>query len=166
MASRPSLKPVPTAREERTARALAALKQIAGSARRRLAKLHEQSDLSGAQLWALWQVKKSPGLTLQDLASVLGVHQSTASNLVEKLDSGGLVRKKRETADRRVVRLHVTAAGTQLLKKMPSPEQNALPEAMQQLTDEELRLLEQSLQLLTRKLGLEDPKPPVAGQLS
>lgn len=153
-------------REERAARTLAALKQIAGAAKRRFANMQQQCDLSGAQLWALWQVKNAPGLTLQELAAVLAVHQSTASNLVEKLDSGGFVRKKREAADRRVVRLHATAAGTQLLKNAPSPANNALPDAVKQLTDDELRALEQSVQLLAKKLGLEDPKQPLTNPLS
>lgn len=163
MASRPSTpKRAAADREERAARTLSALKRITATAKRRIVKMREQGDLSGAQLWALTQVKSAPGQTMQELAAALAIHQSTASNLVEKLDSGGFVRKKRETLDRRVVRLYITAAGTQLLRKAPSPAQDVLPEAVKQLTDEELRALEQSLQLLAKKLGLDlDAKQPI-----
>lgn len=142
-------------RDERTNRALAALRQIIGTAKRQFVNLREQSDISGAQLWALAQVKNAPGLTMQELAAVMTVHQSTASNLVEKLESAGYVRKKREVMDRRVVRLYATAAGTQLLKKAPSPVRDVLPEAVKQLTDEELKTLEQSLLLLADKIRPE-----------
>jgi DNA-binding MarR family transcriptional regulator len=144
-----------TDREVRTARALAALRQIVGKAKRQFASSHEKSDLSGAQLWALSQVKNAPGLTMQELAAVMAVHQSTASNLVEKLESAGYVRKKREVLDRRVVRLYTTASGTQLLKKAPSPVRDVLPEAVKQLTDEELKALEKSLLLLAGKIPTE-----------
>lgn len=155
-------------REERAARALAALRQIVGSAKRQFVNLREQSDISGAQLWTLVQVKNSPGLTMQELAAVMTVHQSTASNLVEKLESAGYVRKKREALDRRVVRLYATAAGTQLLKKAPSPVRDVLPEAVKQLTDEELKALEQSLLVLAEKIRPEhdDPGRPLPTHLT
>lgn len=142
-------------REASAERALAALRKIVGSAKRQFVNLREQSDLSGAQLWTLVQVKNSPGLTMQELATIMTVHQSTASNLVEKLESAGYVRKKREVLDRRVVRLYTTAAGTQLLRKAPSPVRHVLPEAVKQLTDAELKELERSLLLLADKISPE-----------
>jgi len=141
-----------TDREARATRALAALRQIVGTAKRKFVTMREHGDISGAQRWTLAQIKNSPGLTMQELAAAMTVHQSTASNLVEKLESAGYVRKKREALDRRVVRLYTTAAGTQLLKKAPSPVRDVLPEAVEQLTDQELKTLEQSLLLLADKM--------------
>ena len=90
----------------------------------------------------------------------MSVHQSTASNLVEKLTSAKLVRKKREVTDKRVVRLFATAAGTQMLKKVPVSTRGAIPEAINRMSDEELRALEESLLMLARKIGVSADAEP------
>ncbi|MCE1172760.1 MAG: MarR family transcriptional regulator, partial [Azovibrio sp.] len=41
--------------------------------------------VSGAQLWALAVIVRQPGLRVSELAKAMAVHQSTTSNLVERL---------------------------------------------------------------------------------
>lgn len=152
MASRPKTADRIPGREQRARRALNTFRQIVSSAKRHMVNVGTRFDLSGAQLWALSQVKKQPGLTVQELATSMSVHRSTASNLVEKLASAGLVRKKREVLDRRVVRLHPTVAGSQMLKKAPSRVDGALPDALNRMTEDELKALEESLLVLARRM--------------
>lgn len=89
--------------------------------------------LSGSQLWALWQISAQPGQRVRELADALHIHPSTASNLLDKLEAGGLVRRERRDADNRVVRLHLSAAGLKLVKEIPGPMKGQLRQALQQV---------------------------------
>lgn len=140
-------------RTERARRTLLTFRRVMASAKRHLVEVRDKCELSGAQLWALTQIGNQPGMTVQDLATAMSVHQSTASNLVEKLVKGRLVRRKRGNADRRQVLLHATPSGAALLRKTPASASGALPAAMSRMTDEELQALEASLLVLADKLG-------------
>jgi len=89
--------------------------------------------LSGSQHWALWQISARPGLRVSELAAAMLIHHSTASNLLDKLEKRGLVRRERQVDDSRVVRLHLTAAGKAMVKDIPGPLQGRLRRALQTL---------------------------------
>ncbi len=83
-------------------------------------------NLSGSQFWALWQISAQPGLRVGDLAESLHIHQSTASNLLDKLELRGLVRRERTSEDNRVVRLYLTEAAVKVVAAIPGPMQGRL----------------------------------------
>ncbi len=145
--------PVRPPREQRVAQALSSFRSIVGRSKRQLIDVRRQCDISGAQLWALSQVGSAPGLTVMELAGRLSVHQSTTSNLIERLESAGYLRRKRDAGDGRIVRLFCTAAGLRLLKRVPVPVRGILPQVIERLSDDELSLLEAALALLSRELG-------------
>lgn len=100
--------------------------------------VEKKSGVTGAQLWAMQELFEAPGLRVGELAKRMALHQSTASNMIDKLETNGLVEKARNSADQRVVRLSLTQAGCELLARAPSPARGVLPEA--------LRLLDASAQ--------------------
>lgn len=91
--------------------------------------------LSGSQLWALWQISAQPGQRVTELAETLHIHPSTASNLLDKLEARGFVRRERRDADNRVVRLYLDEAGVNLVKEIPGPTQGLLRHALQQVSE-------------------------------
>lgn len=104
--------------------------------------IERQSGVTGAQLWAMQELQETPGLKVGELAKRMALHQSTASNLIDKLESTALLRKERQTSDNRVVRLYLTDAGTALLAQAPSPARGVLPEALRMLDPEALGRLQ------------------------
>ena len=90
--------------------------------------------MSGSQLWALWQISAQPGLRVADLADALHIQPSTASNLLDKLEARGWVRRERRDSDNRVVRLLLTEGGVDALKGMPGPMQGRLRSALSGLS--------------------------------
>jgi len=94
--------------------------------------------LSGSQVWALWQVYVKPGLRVTELAEGQHLHPSTASNLLDKLETHGLVRRERRDTDNRVVRLYLTDLGLELVKNIPGPMQGRLRRALQDLPKTDL----------------------------
>lgn len=107
--------------------------------------IERQSGITGAQLWALQELSERPGLRVGELANLMALHQSTASNMIDKLESTALVRKERTSADQRVVRLYLTETGAELLGNAPSPARGVLPEALRLLSNEELTCLQRDL---------------------
>ncbi|MGB4468871.1 MAG: MarR family transcriptional regulator [Azovibrio sp.] len=94
--------------------------------------------ISGAQLWAMAVIVRQPGLRVSELARAMAVHQSTTSNLVERLVELKLVEKRRSENDQRVVHLYPLPAGISLIAQAPQPVEGVLPEALTQLSAENL----------------------------
>lgn len=107
--------------------------------------IERQSGVTGAQLWAMQELREAPGLRVGELAARMALHQSTASNMIDKLESGGFVTKERTNADQRVVRLSLTASGLDLLARAPSPARGVLPEALRMLDPAALERLQDEL---------------------
>lgn len=101
--------------------------------------------IGGASLWALAEIGENDGITVSGLAKAMSVHQSTASNLMEKLESSGLVARTRSQQDRRVVHLALTEQGRALLSKAPPPYRGILLDALMQLEPELLAELHRHL---------------------
>lgn len=127
------------------------------SVRKHFQAIEQAAGISGAQLWALSCVAERPGLRVSELAADMSVHQSTASNLVEKLVELGLVRRERDTDDQRVTRLHPTEAAQQRLSGAPGPVRGLLPDALSKLPYDTLRNLHVNLtDLLGKMAALEE----------
>jgi len=108
-----------------------------------------ENSISGAQLWGLALIARQPGLRISDLASMMGTHPSTCSNLVHKLCRQQFVSKERySSTDQRVVRLYPTEEGLRILNKAPSSLEALLPSALNQLPEQDLVLLYSLLQNL------------------
>lgn len=114
--------------------------------------IERQSGVTGAQLWALQELKELPGLRVGELANRMALHQSTASNMIDRLETSELIRKERTSADQRVVRLYLTEQGAALLERAPSPARGVLPEALRLLDEESLLHLQRDLDGLLRQI--------------
>ena len=119
-------------------------------------RVEQRSGLGGAQLWALSEVSKPPGLTMGDLAGRLAIHVSTASNLVSRLEALGLVERRRAASDQRQVCISATAAGKRALKRAPRPSAGLLQEALMRMDRRELRALQTQLTRLLHRMGHAD----------
>lgn len=113
--------------------------------------------ISAAQLWALWELERSPGLSVGDLSRRLSVHPSTTSNLLDKLEQGGLIERRRRERDQRIVRLYVTNAGRELLARAPSAPQGELNRALQNMDSIQLLALDQGLATLVSAMASTEP---------
>lgn len=124
--------------------------------------IENDHGLSGSQLWALWQVSAEPGQRVSELAKALHIHPSTASNLVDKLELRGYVRRQRGGEDNRVVRLHLADAGIRLVKNIPGPMQGRMRHALQDVPPEVLTGLHRGVAAL---LGVMEAQADAAATL-
>ena len=113
-------------------------------------------NLTAPQLWALWELGKDSSLSLKDLSARIQLHPSTVVGVVDRLESKGLVARKTDTADRRRVKLSLTAAGRALRKKAPHPAQGRLLMALQAMGDKQIGEVQKSVSILVKAMEAED----------
>lgn len=128
------------------------------SVKRHFQWVEKQTGISGAQLWAMATVVEQPGIRVTELGKTMAIHQSTTSNLVERLVQADLVRRERAAADQRVVQLYPTVKGTRLVKKAPVSVRGVLMDALDKLNTKELAQLNNSLKSLIEKMDVKDAK--------
>lgn len=114
--------------------------------------VERQCGVSAAQLWALWEIQTEPGLRVKDISDRLSIQPATASNLLDKLQGKGLIRRERCGPDQRVVQLFPTAAGEALLLEAPGPAEGALLNALAQLSAGEVETLGAALGVLVDRM--------------
>ena len=131
---------------------------IYGSVRHHFREIEDRCGISGSQLWILREVNLDAGVGVSALSGRLSIHQSTCSQLVEKLVSRKLIIKKRSKEDQRRVGLTVTKTGLEILKKAPGPAEGILPNALSALPKKSLADLDASLSHVIDELGLHDDK--------
>jgi DNA-binding MarR family transcriptional regulator len=100
-------------------------------------------------------IDANPGIQVGDLARELCIHQSTASNLLERLTREGLVAKRRTVDDYRTVSLFATAKGRAALKSAPPPG-DRLQRALARLPASSLAVLNAHLKGLVDEMLPED----------
>src|SRR5215472_10233551 len=128
-------------RRQAALRVLMQFRQAVNSAKQHFRWVGDQCGISGVHVWALWELSEAPGARVSELASALAIHQSTASNLLDKLTREGLVRRERGRGDQRVAKLFVTPSGAALLKRAPSPVRAMLLEALYSMPESSLERL-------------------------
>ena len=121
------------------------------------AQIERSTGISGAQLWALDEVARADGLRVGELARRLRVHQTTASNLLNRLEAAGLVRKGRSPDDQRIVHIHLSAAGRRALRGAAAPARGLLPNVLDGMTPAQLRKVHAGLAVLVDCMGGFDP---------
>ena len=125
---------------------------IFGSMRQYFRLVEERCGLPASQMWVLQEVSRTEGIGINDIATRMGIHQSTASLLVEKLVSGGMVSKFRQNDDQRRVRLRLEQAGQNALANLPGPAEGIVPAALSALPEVVLKTLNINLDALISEL--------------
>ncbi|WJW75472.1 MarR family transcriptional regulator [Thiohalobacter sp. IOR34] len=108
--------------------------------------VERQCGVSAAQLWALRELARQPGLRVSQLSQALSLHQSTTSNLLDKLEKKALVARRRGGPDQRTVRVELTDAGRQILGR--APRQGTLNDALRRLPEAVVAELEHGLRAM------------------
>jgi MarR family transcriptional regulator, organic hydroperoxide resistance regulator len=169
----PLLKPRKTARQGRRPQAkglaldvLTQFRHVINANKRHFKWVEQQTGVNGTLVGVLCELGRSPGLRVSELAETLAIHQSTASNLLDKLQQQGLIERDRSTEDQRVVRLRLTRSGEALAKRVPQPSRGLLQEALFRLPPASLQGLSRLLEQLLQEMNPSSSKNRVAGSAS
>lgn len=129
---------------------------IYGRMRQHFREVEERCGLSGSQMWVLQEAQRTPGIGVTELASRMGIHQSTCSLLVEKLVTQNFLAKNRPHEDQRRVGLNLAEEGIRAITALPGPAEGVLPDALASMPSVALKTLHINLSELIRFLPEKD----------
>ena len=120
---------------------------------RELRKETEQLGITARQATLLWLVKRSPGLSLAELAAEEGITPPALSGHVDRLERAGLIERRRSTDDRRRVGLRLTDEGERLMRRVRARRTTWLADRIRTLEPEELESIEAAIPALMQLVG-------------
>jgi DNA-binding MarR family transcriptional regulator len=123
------------------------LSQVGARSAELYATLLAPLDLSPADSGILWALKRSPGISQQDLARMLRMHPSRLVQLLDALEHRRLVERRESPRDRRLYAVHLTPEGERLFEQISRIADDHNRRMCAGLTEAESRQL---AQLLTR----------------
>ena len=143
--------------------AVAGLLRTAGVVSREFERVVRAEDLSFAQYNVLRILRGAgaAGLPTMDIRDRMLEPAAGITRLLDKLEAAGHVQRERPAANRREVRVHATALGLDLLRRLDSAMDRADEEALAALTPGELRQLMTLLdRVRARHAGPTEPARP------
>lgn len=112
--------------------------------------------VTGPQLWALWELRESRGLTVTQTARRMHVHPSTVSGIGDRLEAKGLVKRVRDAHDRRVVHLEITRKGLVLIRRVPQPARLRLLSTLEAMPEQRVRAFAKAMTALADTMESEE----------
>lgn len=117
-------------------------------------------ELTGPQLWALWELGRTGPLALKDLAAKMHLESSTVVGVVDRLVTKGLVVRNPDASDRRRISLALTEKGHEILEAAPHPAQGHLLAGLESMELSRVQALHESLHVLESVLHSEQIEAP------
>lgn len=122
-------------------------------------KAEHETGITGPQLWAIKTIAENSPINVKDLAARIFLHPATVVGIIDRLESKGLVKRKRSKEDRRNVEIDLTNSGKELVAKSPEVAQGLLVNGLKSLTLNELEGLAESLEKLVNILHAQELPP-------
>jgi DNA-binding MarR family transcriptional regulator len=115
-------------------------------------QLEKKYGLTGPQLIILQVISSEGEIAIGNLAKKVSLSQATVTNIVERLEQKGILRRAKLGADKRLVFVGATDKAHKLLLSKPSLFQEEFITRFEQLEEWEQTLLVSSLQRLALML--------------
>jgi DNA-binding MarR family transcriptional regulator len=123
---------------------------------RELRKETEQLGVTTSQVTLLWLVKRSPGLSLAELAAEEGISPPALSGHIDRLERAELIERVRSSDDRRRVGLRLTEQGERLLRRVRARRTTWLAERIGALDPTDVEAIEAAVPALMKLVEVGD----------
>lgn len=110
-------------------------------------------DLTPVQYAALIAIHTHPGIDATRLSAVIAFDRSTLGNVIERIETKGLIERKPSSADKRIKLLYLTRAGAALLREIMPAVDRAQARMLQPLKAGDRKTL---MALLTQLVDLNN----------
>ncbi len=121
---------------------LGSVSRLVGS---RMRMMLQDIGLNHAQAMVLFHLWREDGMAQNILAQALHIAPATATSTLQRMERDGWVRRRRDPADQRVVRVHLSAKARALHEKVRDTFRELDRELAEVLSDNERRVLMASL---------------------
>ena len=138
-----------TPQEEQALDAYIKLTRAVNSLEARITRRGQTEDLTTSQFGVLETLMHLGPMCPGELSNKLLKSTGNMTLVLDNLEKRGLIRRVRESEDRRQIRIHLTPEGESLIRRIFPGQAQAITQEMSALTAEE----QQQLGHLCRKLG-------------
>ena len=147
-----------TAEQRRTLDAYIKLRRAVNTVASRTSVAMRAAGLTESQFGVLEALHHLGPLCQKDIAVKVLKSAGNLTTVIDNLERRGLVRRERIREDRRVVMVHITGQGDDLVASIFPGHVEALVEAFAVLSAEE----QEQLAELCRRLGIQEPEAPTS----
>ena len=109
-----------------------------------------EGSLSIVQLHVLTVLETAGPLPMGKLADALDVSVASATGIVDRMEQRGLVERRHDEADRRIVLVHPTDAGRAVFNDLAEMRRAGLVNILDRLTNDELKALLVGLRAMSK----------------
>jgi len=135
---------------------LASLRRIIRATDLHSRKLGKETGLTTPQLVVMRAIQQQNTSVASEIARVVSLSQATVTDILNRLESHGLVSRTRSEEDKRRINVSLTAPGKTLLQGAPQPLQESFIERFGALEIWEQHLMVASLERLATMMDAED----------
>ena len=139
---------------------LSLLRKITTTISRHSHQLTVSTGLTVPQLLCLRHVLRHGSLTPGTLASYLFISKATVTGILDRLEDHGLVKRRRDAADRRKICVVLTPAGEKLAKDAVWPLQEQFARRLAGLSERRCEEIRGTLSLIAEMMDTEVHFPP------
>lgn len=146
----------PTGAADLEAQVLINLRQIIRATDIYSRRLSKEVGLTAPQLLILQAIRGLGAVSISTLSKEVSLSQATVTNIMDRLESRGLVARHRSEKDRRVVHATLTDDGASKVQEAPTPLQDTFSKRFEQLEDWEQSMIVASLQRVASMMNAEE----------
>lgn len=134
------------------------LQSVARQARTHMARHLLDTGLYAGQEQIINLIAANQSMTSGEIANALGVRPPTITKSIMRLQEQGFVERTTGLEDGRIVRVSLTDAGQQILKKVNKAARRAERQTLKNLSGKQQKQLRKSLDILMQNLRKRDNK--------
>lgn len=112
--------------------------------------------MTRAQWVILKRLERTPGLSQNELASIIEVEPITVGRLVDRLEARGLVERRDDPRDRRIHRLHLTPKSKPILREIANNIAEISETMAGGIDEKTLDLVAANLKIMKANLALDE----------
>jgi DNA-binding MarR family transcriptional regulator len=142
--------------EHRTKEILFSIRKLMQAGEFYTKELNKKYQVSAPQLNCLLSLYENGPLPPSQIAKHIMVKSSTVTGIVDRLEQKDLVKRFRNSPDRRIITIELTDSGKNLAKNAPPPIQQKIIDGLKKLSKDKLDQINLSLTKLTDMLDVQD----------
>ncbi|MEH7354299.1 MarR family transcriptional regulator [Neobacillus drentensis] len=128
------------------------LRYISGIIKQKGREMLSNYKITPPQFVALQWLFEDGDMTIGDLSNKMYLACSTTTDLVDRMEKNLLVERVKDSADRRVVRIHLLDEGKRIIDEVIKKRQVYLEEVLKDFSKEDIQLLHTSLMKLHQEM--------------
>lgn len=128
------------------------IRYINGIVKHKGREILKNYPITAPQFIALQWLLDDGDLTIGELSQKINLAFSTTTDLVDRMESNELVKRKRDENDGRVVQIHLLPFGREIIREVIKKRQLYLHTVLEDLSRERVKDLHEGLELLLEKM--------------